>query len=139
METDLAVTEEELVQVLSSSAFGKIYNLKLHSVGVGELMLLMPFQESIERPGGVIAGSVYMTAADVAMWLAIMTLLGKDAITVTTTLNTTFLNSAKQVDVKCAAKILKLGKSLIYGVAECRDMAGRLLTHHTITYMRIGG
>jgi uncharacterized protein (TIGR00369 family) len=138
METKLAVTEEELIQTLSGSAFAKIYNFELHSFGSGECTLLMPFQESIERPGGIVAGAVFMTAADVAMWLAIMTLLGKDSLTVTTELKTTFLNSAKREDVKCTAKILKLGKSLIYGVAECNNMAGRLLTHHTITYSRIG-
>jgi uncharacterized protein (TIGR00369 family) len=138
METKLAVTEEELIQILLGSAFAKIYNFELHSFGSGECTLWMPFQESIERPGGIVAGAVFMTAADVAMWLAIMTLLGKDAMTVTTELKTTFLNSAKREDVKCTAKILKLGKSLIYGVAECNNMAGRLLTHHTITYTRIG-
>jgi len=138
METRLAVTEEELVQVLSESAFAKIYNFKLQSFGKGECTLLMPFDKSIERPGGIVAGSVFMTAADTAMWLAIMTLLGRDAMTVTTELKTTFLNSARQEDVKCTAKILKAGKSLLYGVAECSDMEDRLLTHHTITYIRFG-
>ena len=85
---------------------------------------------------GIVAGSVFMTAADVAMWLAIMTVLGKDASTVTTELKTTFLSSARHEDVTCTAEILKLGKSLIYGVAECTNGTGRLLTHHTITYIR---
>jgi uncharacterized protein (TIGR00369 family) len=138
METKLAITEEELRQALSASAFARVYNFQLHSFGNGECTLLMPFQESNERPGGIVAGSVFMTAADVAMWLAIMTLLGKDAMTVTTELKTTFLKSAKQEDIKCNAKILKLGKSLIYGVAECNNMSGTLLTHHTITYIKIG-
>lgn len=44
-----------------------------------------------------------------------MTLLGKGSLTVTTELKTTFLSPAKQEDVKCTARILKLGKSLIYG------------------------
>jgi uncharacterized protein (TIGR00369 family) len=138
METKLAVTEEELRQILSGSAFTRIYNFELDSFGSGECTLLLPFQESIERPGGIVAGPAFMTAADVAMWLAIMTLLGKDALTVTTELKTTFLTSARREDVKCTAKILKLGKSLIYGVAECNNMAGSLLTHHTITYIRVG-
>ena len=138
METKLAVSEEELIEALSESAFARIYNFRLHSFGNGECTLWMPFQESIERPGGIVAGSVFMTAADVAMWLAIMTLLGIEAMTVTTELNTAFLNSARRVDIKCTAKVLKLGKSLIYGTAECNDMGGRLLTHHTITYIRIG-
>ena len=132
MESRLVVTEEELKQVLSESAFARIYNFKLQSFGSGKCTLLMPFQEDLERPGGIVAGSIFMTAADVAMWLAIMTLLGKDSLTVTTELKTSFLSSAKQEDVKCTAKILKLGKSLIYGVAECSNMADKLLTHHDV-------
>jgi uncharacterized protein (TIGR00369 family) len=136
METKLAITEEELKRVLAESAFARIYNFKLQSFGNGECTLMIPFEEDLERPGGIVAGSIFMTAADVAMWLAIMTLLGKDTLTVTTELKTTFLSSAKQEDVKCTARILKLGKSLIYGVAECSNLAGKLLTHHTITYIR---
>lgn len=136
MKTGLAVTEKELEQVLSESAFARIYNFKLQSVASGECTLIIPFQKDLERPGGIVAGSIFMTAADVAMWLSIMTLLGKNSLTVTTELKTAFLGSAKQEDVKCTAKILKLGKSLIYGIAECSDIAGKLLTHHTITYIR---
>ena len=136
MDTKLAITEDELKQVLEESAFARIYSFKLQSFGSGECTLTMPFQEDLERPGGIVAGSIFMTAADVAMWLAIMTLLGKDALTVTTELKTTFLRSARQEDARCTAKILKLGKSLIYGVAECSNMGDKLLTHHTITYIR---
>lgn len=68
MEARLAVTEEELKQVLSESAFARIYNFKLQSFGSGECTLKMPFQEDLERPGGIVAGSIFMTAADVAMW-----------------------------------------------------------------------
>jgi uncharacterized protein (TIGR00369 family) len=137
MERKLAITDEELREVLTQSPFAKAYSIELYSTGIGECTLLMPFQESFERPGGIVAGSVFMAAADVAMWLAIMTILGKDPMTVTSELKTTFLNSAKQEDVKCTARILKLGKTLIYGVAECKNLADRLLTHHTITYIKI--
>jgi len=137
MESGLAITALELEQVLAESAFARIYNFQLLSYGSGECAVAMPFQKALERPGGIVAGSIYMTAADVAMWLAIMTRLGKEALTVTTELKTSFLNLAKQEDVTATAKILKLGKSLIYGVAECRNKEDKLLTHHTITYIRI--
>ncbi len=124
METGLAVTEEELKQVLSESPFARIYNSRLQSFVSGKCTLTIPFQKELERPGGIVAGSIFMTAADMAMWLAIMTLLGKSHLTVTTELKTAFLSSAKQEDVKCTANILKLGKSLIYGVAECSNNVG---------------
>ncbi len=138
MECQIEVTEEELKQALSESAFAGIYNFNLQSFGSGECTLLIPFQEYLERLGGIVAGPVFMTAADVTMWLAIMTLLGRarGSTTVTTELKTAFLRPAKQEDVKCRANILKMGKILIYGVAECRNMEGKILTHHTITYIR---
>ena len=132
-----AVSHEELIQVLAESPFAKIYNLTLHSFASGECTLIVPFDESLERPGGIVAGSVLMTVADVAMWLAIMTQLGTDAMSVTTEMATTFLNSARREDVRCKAKVMKLGKRLIYGVAECSIDEGTRLTHHQITYVRL--
>ena len=82
------------------------------------------------------AGQVFMAAADVAMWLAIMTRLGPGDGSVTAEMKTNFLGSAKQEDFLCHAKILKLGRRLIYGVAECTNREGKLFTHHTITYIR---
>jgi hypothetical protein len=36
----------------------------------------------------------------------------------------------------CRARILRLGKRLVYGVAECTNVHGVLLTYHTMTYAR---
>ena len=36
----------------------------------------VPFRREWERPGGIVSGIVFMTAADVAMWLAIKTQSG---------------------------------------------------------------
>jgi acyl-coenzyme A thioesterase PaaI-like protein len=96
----------------------------------------VPFQESFERPGGIVSGPVFMAAADVAMWLAIMTKLGLDATTVTVEMTTAFLRGNKHRDFWCTARILKLGQRLVYGVAECVDSTSVRLTHHTLTYAR---
>ena len=82
------------------------------------------------------SGQVFMAAADVAMWLAIMTKLGTQETAVTVEMKTNFLNEARQEDFLCQAKILKLGKRLIYGTAECVGAEGTLFTHHTLTYVR---
>ena len=133
----LAVTEAELQKLLTQVSFTKQYGFRLHSFADGESTMIVPFQKDFERPGGIVAGQVFMAAADVAMWLAIMTRLGKDDNAVTAEMKTNFLNGARQEDILCHAKILKLGRRLIYGVAECTDLAGKLLTHHTITYIRV--
>ena len=132
----LAVTEGELQRLLSEVAVTKSFGFLLHAIGDGECSIEVPFQEAFERPGGIVSGQVFMAAADVAMWLAIMTRLGIADRSVTAEMKTNFLNGARQEGFLCTAKILKLGRRLIYGVAECVNAEGKLLAHHTITFIR---
>jgi acyl-coenzyme A thioesterase PaaI-like protein len=136
MQTELKVTLDELKQVLAQSAFVRVYDFKLEALAPGACTVRVPFRGELELPGGFVAGSVFMVAADVTMWLAIMTLLGSEPLTLTYELTSVFLKPAKQEDLYCTACILKCGKTLIYGVAECRNRHEQLLTHHIITYVR---
>lgn len=132
----LAVSDTELRNILARAAFIDHYGFELASFGDGECALRVPFREAFERPGGVVSGQVFMAAADVAMWLAIMTRLGASDGSVTAEMKTNFLSGARREDFVCSARILKLGRRLIYGVAECVNLKGALLAHHTLTYMR---
>lgn len=132
----LAVTDAELRQILGQSSFLDHYGLQLDSFADGDCTLLVPFRKTFERPGGVVSGPVFMAAADVAMWLAIMTRLGPSDGSVTAELKTNFLSGAREEDFLCRARVLKFGRRLIYGVAECVSRDGKLFTHHTITYIR---
>jgi uncharacterized protein (TIGR00369 family) len=133
----LACSVEELEQLLDAVAFTRNFGFKVNQIQEGECSLDVPFQEAFERPGGIVSGQVYMAAADVAMWLAIKTKLGLDDASVTAEMKTNFLGGAKRVGFRCSAKVLKFGRQLIYGVAECVDGDGRMLTHHTVTYIRV--
>ena len=77
-----------------------------------------------------------MAAADCAMWLAIKARIGIAQDALTSELNTAFLSPAKGEHVYCTAKILKLGRRRIYGVAECHGKKGNLFSHHTVTYVQ---
>ena len=132
----MAVTPSELQQLLRETRFAQGFGFRVQSIGDGECTLHIPFQEAFERPGGVVSGQVYMAAADVAMWLAIKTRRGKDDPSVTVAMQTTFVRSARREDLRCTARLLKMGRRLIHGVAECTTFEGKLLSHHTITYMR---
>ena len=106
----LAATALELQQILSGVPFTRSYGFRLHSIGDGECTLFVPFQEAFEQPGGIVSGQVFMAAADVAMWLAIMTRLGAKDAAVTAQMNTSFLSGARDEDFLCRARILKLGR-----------------------------
>src|SRR5258708_2746169 len=132
----IACSEKELEQLLSDVAFTRNFGFVLHEIADSECSIDVPFQAAFERPGGIVSGQVFMAAADVAMWLAIKTKLGMADSSVAAEMKTNFLGGAKQEGFRCTAKVLKLGRRLIYGVAECVDGRGRLLTHHTVTYIR---
>jgi uncharacterized protein (TIGR00369 family) len=134
MSTQLACTVDELMQVLADTAFLKPYGFVVQSCGPGECTIIVPYAPWSERPGGMVSGMTIMGAADVAMWLAIMTERGTTERWVTTDMKTAFLSSARATDIHCVARVLKLGKRTAYGTAECRDAGGHLLAHHVISY-----
>jgi uncharacterized protein (TIGR00369 family) len=134
----LACTGQELEHLLSSLAFTRDSGFALGEMGEGWCSIDVPFRPAFERPGGVVSGQVFMAAADIAMWLAIKTRLGLDDASVTAEMKTNFLGGARRQGFRCTARVLKLGRRLIYGVAECVDGNGRMLTHSTITYIRAG-
>ena len=126
-----------LQRLLGRSRFVGGYGLKIVSVSDAECTIAMPFRRALERPGGTVNGPAFMAAADCAMWLAIKRHIGLEHDAVTSELNTAFLNAARRETVYCTARVLKLGKRIIYGTAECHDRRGRLFTHHTVTYARV--
>ena len=132
----LACTNEELEQLLGGATFIKNFGFTLKSIAECQCSIDVPFQEGFERPGGIVSGQVFMAAGDVAMWLAIKTRLGVADSSVTAEMKTNFLSAARNEGFCCTANVLKIGRRLIYGTAECVDAKGRLLAHSTITYVR---
>jgi uncharacterized protein (TIGR00369 family) len=127
-------TLEELAQLVATAPFLKPFGFIVQSCAPRECTLRVPFDSSLERPGGVVSGITIMGAADVAMWLAILTERGSAEQWVTTDLKTAFLRGARETDIHCSARVLKLGKRTAYGTAECRADNGDLLAHHVISY-----
>lgn len=130
------VSISSLQAILSEqSAFTRELDLRVRAIGDGECELVVPFQAKFERPGGILSGQVLMTAADVAMWLAIKTRRGIDDPSVTLDMHTSFVRSARET-VLCRAKILRIGSRISHGTADCMTEAGEVLSHHTLTYAR---
>lgn len=130
-------SKRELQALLARARFVKDYGMRLVAVDDHACTIAAPFRRAFERPGGTVNGPVFMTAADCAMWLAIKRHIGIEHDAVTAELNTAFLNPARRETVYCTARVLKTGKRIIYGTAECHDGKGRLFTHHTVTYSRL--
>lgn len=130
-------TLSDLNQVLADTPFLRSYGFRVESMAPGVCTVLVPFLRSLERPGGIVSGMTLMGAADVAMWLAIMTLRGVAEQWVTSDMKTAFLRSAREEDIACTARILKSGKRTMYGTAECHGTNAGLVAHHVLTYSRV--
>jgi len=133
----VTASKTALQKLLGRSRFVRGYGFKLLSISNADCTIAMPFRRALERPGGTVNGPAFMAAADCAMWLAIKRHIGLEHDAVTSELNTAFLNAARRETVYCTARVLKLGKRIIYGTAECHDRRGKIFTHHTVTYARI--
>ena len=76
-----------------------------------------------------------MTLADMAMYMAVLGMIGPVALAVTTNLNINFLRKPAQTDVIGECRILKLGKRLAVGeVTMYSEGDAEPVAHATVTY-----
>ena len=132
-----AASKAELQRLLDGEQFLRPWRFRLVKAGKDYCTVALPNRPSLERPGGIVNGPALIAAADVAMWLAIKSRLGMAHDALTSDLNTVFLAPAKAKVVYCTARILKAGSRRFFGIAECHDSAGKVFTHHTLTYVRV--
>ncbi|MCI4663852.1 MAG: PaaI family thioesterase [Neomegalonema sp.] len=67
------------------------------------------------RPGGTVSGPALFMAADVAFYVAVLGMIGRQPLAVTSNLNITFMRRPQPTDVIAEARILKLGRRLASG------------------------
>ena len=87
------------------------------------------------RPGGTVSGPSMFGAVDCAFYIALLGMIGKVPLTVTTNATINFLNKPAPKDIIAEARILKLGKLLATGdVTLYSEGEERPIAHATLTY-----
>jgi uncharacterized protein (TIGR00369 family) len=122
-------------RTLDAAPFGPWWGFRVEAVRPGRARVRLPARPELFRPGGVLQGGCAMTLADVTFWLALVAEDPACAAAVTLEQSSTFLGAAR-TDLVCAAELLRGGRTVLYGTAEVRDAGGRLVGHHTLTYLR---
>ncbi len=89
--------------------------LRAESCGPGHATLRLPSNPRLSRIGGMVCGQALMSAADTAMVMAIVTQLGDQRPMTTVQLNTSFLKPLSNQDALVTARVLRAGKSLVFG------------------------
>jgi uncharacterized protein (TIGR00369 family) len=102
----------------------------------GEVVLELPVGARHVHAGGVLCGQTMMAAADTAMVLAVMTRLGGFKPMTTVQLQTSFLRPVPGTSgaARVIARVLRMGRSLVFGEIHILNAGGELAAHTTTTY-----
>lgn len=115
-----------------------VQQLQLRVLGAepGLVTLELPVAPLHVHGGGVLCGQTMMAACDTAMVLAIMSRLGSFRPMTTVQLQTSFLRpvAGNSGSAQVVARVLRLGKSLVFGEVEVLNAQGELAAHATTTY-----
>jgi uncharacterized protein (TIGR00369 family) len=111
------------------------YGVTVTALGAGTATLVMPYREDFVRPGGTITGPALFGLADVALYAAVLSRIGRVELAVTTSMAINFLRRPALVPVIAEARLLKLGKRLAYGeVTLFSEGDAEPVAHATGTY-----
>ncbi len=110
-------------------------NLEVTSARDGVAELTMPFSSQVCRQGGTVCGQALMAAADTAMVFAICSQLGEFVPMTTVSLNTQFMRAVANSDVRITARVVKPGRTLMFGHIDLADSNGKLVAQVTTSYM----
>jgi uncharacterized protein (TIGR00369 family) len=131
------ITIAEIQEILDAELpLVDILGIQVEDIRSGSCTVRMAFKPELIRPGGTIAGPASMALADLAMFVVVLSLVGRVELAVTTSLNVNFLRKPGQSDMIAIGRILKAGKRLAVVEVELfseGDMEN-MVAHVTGTY-----
>ncbi len=108
---------------------------KIDSIGDAGARLTLLVDEQHLRPGPSVSGPTLMALADTAMYFAVLGVVGREPLAVTTDLNMHFMRRFSKGVLAAEATIIKTGSRLIVGqVGIGPAEGGPLVAHATLTY-----
>ena len=113
------------------------FGITVEAIGEGTMVLSMPYRNDFVRPGGTVMGPALFGLADVALYGAVMSAIGRVELAVTTSITINFLRRPAPGPVRAEARLLKLGKRLAYGevsLFSADDDTDGPVAHVTGTY-----
>ncbi|QHE74690.1 PaaI family thioesterase [Hydrogenophaga sp. PBL-H3] len=131
------VSVESLQSLLSAwfAPWVQALGMRVESFADGEVTLRLPQSDQLSRVGGMLCGQAMMSAADTAMVLAIVTQLGDQRPMTTVQLNTSFLKPLSGQDAHITARVIRAGKSLVFGEIDITGATdGRSVCRASTTY-----
>jgi uncharacterized protein (TIGR00369 family) len=131
---DVSMLEDALKSVFAP--WVRELDLRVLEARAGEVTLALPITPKHVHGGGVLCGQTMMAAADSAMVLAVMTKLGGFKPMTTVTLQTSFMRpvSGQSGAARVIARVLRMGRSLVFGEILVMSADDEVAAHATTTY-----
>ncbi len=109
------LTAAQIGDFLAEVFPGVMDHFAIEEVGPMRARVRMLFDESRLRPGGTISGPSLMTLADTGLWVALLAMIGREPLSVTSHLDIDFLRKPAPADVVAHTTLHKIGKRLAVG------------------------
>ena len=131
----MTVTELQALYAEVFSTWVRELDLEVRATTPDSVTLVLPVHARHVHAGGVMCGQTLMAAADTALVLAISHKLGGFRPQTTVQLQTSFLRPVGKdvAEVLVEARILKSGRSLVFGEVTLRLPDGQVAAHATST------
>jgi len=111
-------------------------DIRFDKVAEGEAVLRVPASQKLNRVGGTVCGQDIMALADTAMVFAVSSAVDAYAPMTTVSQSSSFLRPAADADLIAHAKIIKRGRSIVYGEVNLyTERPDKPIAHITSTYM----
>jgi uncharacterized protein (TIGR00369 family) len=107
---------------------------RVEELGWGVARVRLEFREAQLRAGGTVNGPALRTLADTALYAAVLTRIGLEALAVTSDLAIHFLRKPEPKDLVATGTILRLGRRLAVGTVAIETDGGPLVAHATGSY-----
>jgi uncharacterized protein (TIGR00369 family) len=136
---DASLADVEMLNAALGHVFApwvRELDLRVLDARAGEVTLALPVTRHHVHEGGVLCGQTMMAAADTSMVLAVMTRLGGFKPMTTVQLQTSFLRpiSGQSGAARVVARVLRMGKTLVFGEVQVLSADDALAAHATTTY-----
>ena len=99
--------EEFNVLLAEEMPFALETGLTLEEMKNGEATMMLPYDDSMLRPGGTISGPSMMMLADACMYAVVLSMIGRVALAVTTNFNINFLRKPTPGAISAEGKIIR--------------------------------
>jgi uncharacterized protein (TIGR00369 family) len=131
----MTTTELQALYAEVFSAWVRELDLEVRATTEDGVTLALPVHARHVHAGGVVCGQALMAAADTALVLAISHKLGGFRPQTTVQLQTSFLRpvGGDVPEVTVVARILKSGRSLVFGEVTLKLPDGQVAAHATST------